>query len=72
MKTFSKIEYLLDEIDRLNNFESIMISSGGATRTDAGSRVFIRSIDEQMELYKKLQKFPQDWVIAVKIIKQLR
>jgi hypothetical protein len=72
MKTFTKIEKLLELIKKEEALVDMMVSSGAATRTDAGANYYLMSIDRLQNLYIKLGHYPFQWVQAVHVIIRLR
>lgn len=72
MKTFTKIERLLEEYDRQQNFQSKMLEGGCVGRTKPGTRMFMNSLAGNTRISQQLSEYPWQWIKAVQTIKSLR
>lgn len=72
MKTFTKIENLLEEIERKDKTQDLMISGGCVGRSHAGTNFYMTLAQQSNDIRKQLNEYPSNWVNAVRTIMHLR
>ena len=70
--TFDTIVHLLDELERANKTQELMLRGGMLGRSNAGSRFFFFTCYNEIDIRRRLNEYPYHWIEGVKTVLALR